>query len=576
MSLISYIKELLTNRTAHMIIGLDVGGTHTDVVLLGKEGLLKEVKVNTDHENLFETVLEGLEKITENINSKEISRAVLSTTLATNAVVQNKLPDVGMIVCGGPGIDPELFRTNPDYICVSGSVDHRGREVSPIVPSEIEKAKNAFAARNIRNIGIVGKFSVRNPGHEQAIFEILKNDFDKIFLGHRISGNLNFPRRIATTYLNAAVHQVHQDFFSAVKRSLEKKGLHLPIHILKADGGTMSLESSLDHPSQTIISGPAASVMGSIAFASDDDDCIVMDIGGTTTDMAVLVKNAPVLEPIGIRLGRYQTHIRSIHTHSIGIGGDSHVRVSEDGGLLVGPERKGRAMAYGGPEPTPTDALFVLGKIKEGDKEKARAGIQKIADALGKDLVVTASLIFDTAIKHILEEAEAFVDFINSRPVYTVHEYKEGYKVAPNNIVVLGGPAVYFGRRIEEISRYKVGIVPKWTVANAIGSALARTTSEVTLFADTERKIVRAPEENFQAQVTQTYSKRDAIKKAKDLLTKKAILLGATPDDLETEVVEELEFNMVRGFYTTGKNIRVKMQIKPGLIQGYDPIGGRL
>jgi N-methylhydantoinase A/oxoprolinase/acetone carboxylase beta subunit len=103
-----------------MIIGLDVGGTHTDVVLIGKDGLEKQIKVSTDTSALFETVLAGLEKITENVPIEQISHAVLSTTLTTNAIVQEKLNPAGMIVCGGPGIDPEVFRTGPHYHVVPG------------------------------------------------------------------------------------------------------------------------------------------------------------------------------------------------------------------------------------------------------------------------------------------------------------------------------------------------------------------------------------------------------------------------------------------------------------------------
>ena len=120
-------------------------------------------------------------------------------------------------------------------------------------------------------------------------------------MGHRVSANLNFPRRIATAWLNAAVHPVHKRFFEAVKDSLKKKGLEIPIFVLKADGGTMSLEASIEVPGQTILSGPAASVMGALPFASGAEDTLVLDIGGTTTDMAVLVRRVPLLEPLGAK-----------------------------------------------------------------------------------------------------------------------------------------------------------------------------------------------------------------------------------------------------------------------------------
>ncbi|MGD8263157.1 MAG: hydantoinase/oxoprolinase family protein, partial [Desulfobacterales bacterium] len=315
-----------------MIIGLDVGGTHTDVVLLDHDGLKKEIKVPTDMNSLFNSVLAGLDAITENIDSTRIHRMVLSTTLTTNAIVQKKLPPVGMIVSSGPGINPEYFRTNSQYFVASGSIDHRGREVEPINPDKIHEIAAQFKHEGIRIVGVVGKFSVRNPSHELQISNLLKVSFEKIFMGHRISGNLNFPRRIATTFLNASVYPIHTEFFQAVQNSLEAKGLNLPIRLLKADGGNMEFESSVEYPAQTILSGPAASVMGAVAFGSETEDTLVMDIGGTTTDMAILINAVPVLNPQGIELASYKTLIRSLETLSIGLGGDSTVTI-EDGQL---------------------------------------------------------------------------------------------------------------------------------------------------------------------------------------------------------------------------------------------------
>ena len=283
-----------------MIIGLDVGGTHTDVVLLGQEGLLRQVKVPTQSSDLFTTVLTGLKKITEGIDLTKINRAVLSTTLATNQIVQNKIPAVGMIVSAGPGMDPALFRTGEHYFTVGGGIDHRGREIASVDTDQVNAAADALQKAGIKYLGVVSKFSTRNPTHELAIADLVGSRFEKVFMGHQISGSLNFPRRIATTFLNAAIYPIHKEFFEAVVRSLSEKGLSVPIRILKPDGGNMRFESSIDHPAQTILSGPAASVMGSVAFAPRDEECLVLDIGGTTTDMAVLVNGVPLLDPMGI------------------------------------------------------------------------------------------------------------------------------------------------------------------------------------------------------------------------------------------------------------------------------------
>ncbi|MFZ0610866.1 MAG: hydantoinase/oxoprolinase family protein [Desulfobacterales bacterium] len=552
-----------------MIIGLDVGGTHADVVLVGDSGLAREIKVATDPKDLFKTVLAGLEAITAGIDPHQIRRIVLSTTLTTNAIAQRKLPPVGMIVSSGPGLDPEFYRTGRNYYAVSGSIDHRGREVAPVCETEIRQVAEDLRAVGIRTIGIVGKFSVRNPQHEIRIHTLLKDHFERVFMGHQVSGNLNFSRRVATTYLNAAVYPIHRSFFDAVTKSLAQKGLKVPLYILKADGGTMNLGASMEFPGQTILSGPAASVMGAVAFAPGDADAMVLDIGGTTTDMAIIRNRTPLLHPIGVRVGGYRTLIRSLETRSIGLGGDSVVKV-RDGELIIGPEREGPAMAFGGSYPTPTDALFVLGQMDGGDREAALRGMALVGRDLDLSIEETAQRVFDQACHRILSEVRELVDRINNRPVYTVHDLQQGDKVNPKVLLVLGGPAPYFARRLEALSDHRVRLVPRWQVANAIGAALARTTCEVTVFADTQRGIVMAPEENFSAKADHNFSKDDAIDKACQLLKIKARQIGAGDEELEMEVLEELQFNMVRGFLTTGRNLRVKVQVKPGLIRHHE------
>ena len=162
-----------------MIIGLDVGGTHTDVVLLGDNGLEKEIKVLTDPSDLYKSVLSGLTEITTGIDPKRIHRIVLSTTLTTNAIAQKKTPPVGMIVSSGPGIDPEEYRTNDHYFTVSGSINHRGREIEPINSDEILGIGKQLKQMGIRYVGVVGKFSVRNPVHEINIKSLLENHLKK-------------------------------------------------------------------------------------------------------------------------------------------------------------------------------------------------------------------------------------------------------------------------------------------------------------------------------------------------------------------------------------------------------------
>ena len=555
-----------------MIIGLDVGGTHTDAVLLSSTGIEHQVKVPTDPDDLFNTVLSGFTRLLSSTDPAQIRRVVISTTLTTNALVNQTMAPVGMIVSAGPGIDPEFFRTGDHYYTVSGSINHRGREKAAVNEMEIHDIAKRLQKDGVEYVGVVSKFCVRNPSHEILIRRILNKYFKKVFLGHHVSGNLNFPRRIATTHLNAAVFAIHKSFFEAVKQTLSEQGLNVPIQILKADGGTMTLESSMAFPGQTILSGPAASIMGAIPHAPAGQDAIVLDVGGTTTDIAFLVDKAPLLEPVGIRRGQYKSLIRSLRTDSKGIGGDSALRVV-DGELTVGPDRQGPAMAFGGPLPTPTDALVVLGLMDEGDGQRAREGMEEIARELGLDVAAAAERVFKTCCTVILKKTFEMIDQLNSQPVYTVHDFLEGYKLSPEKILVLGGPARFFAEKIEELYQIETLAVPESSVANAIGAALARTTCEVTLNADTEQGIVTAHEEDFAEPISKSYSEEDLMETAYTLLKEKAVNSGADKETLEeVEVVEFQKFNIIRNFSPRGKIYRTKMQIKPGLIKGYDTV----
>ncbi|MGC9194770.1 MAG: hydantoinase/oxoprolinase family protein [Syntrophobacteraceae bacterium] len=549
-----------------MIIGLDVGGTHTDGVLIGDGAILRQVKVATDTSNLFDCVWACLDKLTANVEPGAIGRAVLSTTLTTNAIAEGKLEKIGVVVSAGPGVDPANFQIGSHYFCVSGSIDHRGREVQPLRVREIEEIADLFLAQNIRRAAVISKFSVRNPKHELEMARILSRSCDIVVAGHSLSATLNFPRRIATAWINAAVHPIHKLFFEAVKQSLKSKGFEIPIYVLKADGGTMSLEASLHAPEQTIFSGPAASVLGALPFASSQGDTLVLDIGGTTTDIAVFVHGTPLLEPLGGEIAGRKTLVRALKTRSIALGGDSCVEVI-DGDLRIGPCRFGPALAYGGSHPTPTDALFVLGKAHNGNLEASRQGLGAVADRLETGLEETARLVLDLSCKKILRAAREMTEEINGKPVYTVKELLGGYKVQPAEILVLGGPAPYLAPLLEEASGIATCAVPQWHVTNAIGAAMAKNTSQVTLFADTERGLALAPEEEFSRPIGKDFDRKAALCLACDLLRSKCLKAGALQCEIDLEVVEDSQFNMVRDFYTVGRNIRVRVQTRPGLIE---------
>jgi len=551
-----------------MILGIDVGGTHTDAVLIDHFTIKKKAKVRTNEQNLLASLLAVTNEIVDEETVAQIERVVLSTTISTNAIVQNKVDRVGLMIVSGPGLHPSLLGAPEDAHFLSGYVDHRGIQVAAVDTQEAARIGAHFRAIGIEHVGIIGKFSTRNPQPEITLKEIVSHQLRHISLGHRMSGHLNFPRRIATTYLNEAVWERYHHFVAEVLRFVRERRIDVPIYILKADGGTFDIEQSVEFPVQTILSGPAASVMGILTMADCSEDAIALDIGGTTTDIAIFADGVPLLEAFGVTIEGHKTLIRGLRTKSIGVGGDSTVRF-QGGRLVIGPEREGPAAAFGGPFSTPTDAMIVLGLTAIGNRDQAAASLLPIADAMRLSVGETAGVIFRETCGKIAAHVRSIVEEINNQPVYTIHELLEGKHLSPRLLYVVGGPAAPMAGELGRLLSCEPRIPAHAEVANAIGAALARTTAEMTILADTERKIMTIAEEGFQTAIPHNFTSEDAIRIGKEKLREKARKMGAQKEDMEIEVVEVQEFNMVREFSTTGKNIRVKVQIKPGAIAGF-------
>ena len=425
--------------------------------------------------------------------------------------------------------------------------------------------RNRFRAEGIRHVGIIGKFSTRNPRQEVELREIVQDQLDHVSLGHQMSGHLNFPRRIATTYLNESIWGLYQRFVKEVLHFVRARGINVPIYILKADGGTFDISQSAEFPVQTILSGPAASIMGILTTTGCNSDAIALDIGGTTTDIAAFADGVPLFEPFGVTIEGHKTLIRGLKTRSIGVGGDSVVRLRE-GRISVGPEREGPAAAFGGSFPTPTDAMIVLGMTGIGDAEKAAASMIPLADALHCPVAEAARSIFRETCLQIAGHVRDFVEEINNRPVYTIHEMLDGKRLNPRFLYVVGGPSGLLAPELGRLLDCEPHVPIHAEVANAIGAALARTTAEMTLLADTERRTLTIGEEGLQISIPHDFTMEEVICIGREKLREKVLKMGTAAEDLEIEVVEAQQFNMIREYCTTGKNIRVKLQIKPGCI----------
>lgn len=551
-----------------MRIGIDVGGTHTDAVVVDNGRILASAKVVTDHHDLLRSVRGALEGVLGEVDVAKVSRLNLSTTLSTNAIVEGRTEDVGILVSSGPGVNPEDYQIGPYFYPVSGSIDHRGKEVAAPDAERTGALIRSCCETGLKVYAVVGKFSTRNPSHELLLADGLMACADFVSQGHRLSGQLNFPRRVATAYYNSAVWRVYNRFADAIEESVREYGIHAPVHILKADGGTMPLSVSREMPVESILSGPAASVMGIIALCDIRQDSIILDIGGTTTDIALFASGSPVIENEGIEVGSYPTLVRALRTRSIGIGGDSRLHV-QAGAVRVGPERVGPCMAAGGTQPTLIDALIYKGLAFFGNVEASRAGIEALATLWDMFPEALADEAIRTAVAGIARAVDEMLDEVNSRPVYTIMELIEGDRLAPNVVYVMGGPAQAFSNLLAESLGRRVIVPEEHAVANAIGAALTRTTFELELFADTEKKVRFVPTLGLQDTVPSRYMLNEAQGDAVSLLLAHLDKLGITLKEDDVDILEANSFNMVGDYGTVGRNIRVKCQVRPGVVERF-------
>ena len=548
-----------------MRIGIDIGGTHTDGVLIDGNRLVAAAKAPTNHDNLLESISQVLQTILADQDPVRVRTLNLSTTLTTNAIVTGRTEPVGMLVAAGPGIGPQHYRIGEHYHIVYGSLDHLGAETSALDEQDLEEAIAACRTHGVRCFGVAAKFSPRNPAHENEMREALTDHADFVSCGHLLSGQLNFGRRIHTVYYNSAVWRTFRTFAAALTASLRGFQLEAEVNILKADGGTMPLTRAKEMPVQSIFSGPAASVMGILATVETNQDLLVLDIGGTTTDIAIFADGEPLLEREGIAIQGRPTLVRAIRVESIGIGGDSLIQVT-DGHVLAGPQRLGPCLAAGGPAPSLMDALNVAGHAAFGDVDRSRQGLAALAASHRMTPERLAQAAIEAALDTLTTKIAALMHEVNTKPVYTIHEILTDRAITPARLIVIGGPAAAFRELLAARLNLETTVPPLYEVANAIGAALTRTTSHLALTADTARGRLSAPMLGIFRPIARGFSLQDATDEAKKLLAADLAGAGVSMPADEIQITQADAFNMVEGGYTSGKNIRVVAQVRPAVV----------
>ncbi|WP_293729232.1 hydantoinase/oxoprolinase family protein, partial [uncultured Phascolarctobacterium sp.] len=307
-----------------MLLGIDVGGTFTDAVLLEQAEVAAQAKTPTTHDDVLHCLLAALDAVLPQAEraAEKLERVVISSTIVTNALTEGKLDPVFLAVITGPGMNIKgHVPVTPYYL--SGYVDHRGKVT---VQLDWTKHRDLLNRQGRGVCAVSGKFAVRDPQLEfQAQHELKKCGYEKIFLGSELSGELNFIRRTNSAYFAAQVYTLFKRFSQRIARALGERGITAPVHILKADGGTLPLAVALEQPVEAVFTGPAASVLGIEALAAPSVNSISLDVGGTTTDIAFWEKGLPLMAKRGAIINGYPTAVRSFHMRSIGIGGDSRI-----------------------------------------------------------------------------------------------------------------------------------------------------------------------------------------------------------------------------------------------------------
>lgn len=330
-------------------LGLDTGGTFTDAVIIDEQAkVLSSAKALTTHSNLSLGLHSAISQVLQSADDLRFADNIvlvsLSTTLATNAIVEGKGRTVASMLVGYSEIQLKraglatALQGNPVGF-FSGGHDAAGDPLNPLdettVTDYIAQHKNSVDAFAVSSI-----FAVRNPEHEKRVKELIEQQSTKpVSCGFELSSSLDAPRRALTAVLNARLIPMITQLLKATQKTLRELGVQAPLMIVKGDGSLVSAQFAMQSPVETILSGPAASVVGA-QFLSGEKELIVADMGGTTTDIAVLHAGLPKLDPDGATVGGWRTMVKAVAINAHGLGGDSAISFNREiRDFVVGPQR---------------------------------------------------------------------------------------------------------------------------------------------------------------------------------------------------------------------------------------------
>jgi N-methylhydantoinase A/oxoprolinase/acetone carboxylase beta subunit len=445
-------------------IGIDVGGTHTDSVLLdGDLNCVYKIKTATTRD-ISTGINQSIKALLKEsgVNPNQITYAMLGTTHCTNAIVERKnLTKVGIIRLGAPatttvpplaGWPEELVQyIGHNASIVSGGYEYDGRIIAGINEQEIRDICQTFKGK-VQSIAIVGVFSPVNQDQEKQVATIVKEELgEDIFLSlSNEIGSIGLLERENATVLNAALKETVQSVANGFKTTLEQEGINAKIYFCQNDGTLMSNEYALEYPILTIASGPTNSIRGA-AHLTGLENAIVIDIGGTTTDIGVLVNGFPRQSSLAVDIGGIRTNFRMPDILSFGLGGGTIIHRDSDT-TKIGPDSVGyrltqKGIIFGGDTLTATDVAVKLGKYHfEGS----------LTEEIDMELAVQA----DQMMMEMIEEG--------------IDRMKTSHEDVP--VILVGGGSILVSSKLKGVS--EVYRPENFDAANAIGAALGEVSGE--------------------------------------------------------------------------------------------------
>jgi len=319
-------------------LGIDAGGTYTDAVIMELETgkMLENRKSPTTQPDPSSGIFSALETIDTHL-LRQVSMVSLATTFATNAIVEDRGAKAGIILVGYDEVPQEIPKTTRTLM-VKGGHTVSGEEKEPLEIDTILGQLDRFI-EGLDAVAVTGFFSVRNPLHEIQVAEIIRKRHNlPVVRGHRLSARLNAIKRATTAWWNARLIPLISNLIKATQSVLSDYKIDAPLMIVRGDGTLMSAQTAMDRPVDTLLSGPAASILGA-KHLSGLDNALIVDMGGTTTDMASLSGGRVAIDPQGATVGKWKTHVEAAKVRTVGLGGDSLITLNSDRSLVVGPRR---------------------------------------------------------------------------------------------------------------------------------------------------------------------------------------------------------------------------------------------